>query len=117
MRRFRPMLMLCTLLGLALASGCGATRALQPIPPVEIPLRESLLLPCAALTTPPSEALPPLAGAAALRGVQLQERAYWMTWDTENQVLLAQSCARTTELLNLIRAHNDGVRALRGRGQ
>lgn len=72
-------------------------------------MRADLRLPCVALTPPRPEELPPVAADDAIRGVQLAERAYWMQWDRENNVLLATACARHTELLGLIDTHNAGA--------
>lgn len=115
MRRNQVTDMLFMLLGLALVSGCGLTRGSRPIPPVEIPLRAEIALPCVALAAPPESALPALSDEPAIRGVQIAEREYWMDGDTETQVAFANVCARNRELVGLIEAHNQGVRALRGR--
>lgn len=87
-----------------LMSACGTTSHLRVS---QIPLRDDLTR-CVALAPVPSEALPPVSEDAAVRPIQLEERAFWLRRDLAQTANNREVCNKQMELLALIRANNEG---------
>jgi hypothetical protein len=113
-------LLACMLLGPVLVSGCGSTRGSYPSPSQalsQIPVRAALRDPCETVSTPDEGALPAIAEDPAARLAQLNERAFWMSFDLQHNVIEARQCLLRLELIGVVDAFNSGQHALaEGRG-
>ncbi len=105
MLRPKSTLSLCLMLMSVATSACST---LAPVQVAQIPLRADLRQ-CEVLPPIPFEAMPPVSADAAVRAVQIEERAFWMRRDISQADVVKDACEKAGELVALIEANNAGI--------